>query len=46
LLARAFADDKAIGSYIDSLVYATPEQMKFSIIPEAQDVQDERWMEG
>ncbi len=36
-----FRDDKAIGDYIDELVYASNEELKFASIPETLDKSDE-----
>lgn len=41
---EAFRDDKAIGDYIDELAYISPEEMKFSHIPECLDPKDEEWV--
>ncbi len=43
---EAFRDDKAIGDYIEELAYSTPEDIKFSHIPETLDPRDESWTEG
>lgn len=40
---ESFRDDKAIGDYIDELVYVSPEEMKFSHIPQA--LKYEKWFE-
>jgi hypothetical protein len=43
LIPSSFRDDKSIGDYIDELVYVSPEEMKFSHIP--QMIKYEKWFE-
>jgi hypothetical protein len=43
---RAFRYDKSIGDYVDELAYISPEDMKYSHIPQCQDPKDENWVES
>jgi len=42
----SFRNDKSIGDYVDELAYSTPEDMKFSNIPETLKKPQETWFEG